>query len=136
MLRFASKILFLALTAAVTVSIVPGQDTVKQVVKNADGTYTVIEYPVGKEVTVSLLPSATVSGAKGMARVLRSSDGTKVWLDVSGVPADTKTYICVCCRPIGMPSLLGPVTFENGVAKAEFSTPMNQFMVVYRLMKR
>ena len=62
MLRFASKILFLALTAAVTVSIVPGQDTVKQVVKNADGTYTVIEYPVGKEVTVSLLPSTTVSG--------------------------------------------------------------------------
>ena len=130
MLRFASKILFLALTAAVTVSIVPGQDTVKQVVKNADGTYTVIEYPVGKEVTVSLLPSATVSGAKGMARVLRSSDGTKVWLDVSGVPADTKTYYAYAVDPSGMPSLLGPVTFENGVAKAEFSTPMNQFMVV------
>jgi hypothetical protein len=130
MLRFASKILFLALTAALTVSIVPAQDPVKQVVKNADGTYTVIEYPVGKEVTVSLLPSATVSSAKGVARVLRAADGTKVWVDVSGVPADTKTYYAYAVDPSGVPTLLGPLTFDKGIAKAEFTTPMNQFMVV------
>ena len=106
------------------------QETTTQVVKNADGTYTVIEYPVGKEVTVSLLPSTTVSGAKGTARVMRSADGTKVWLDVSGVPADTKTFYAYAVDPSGTPTLLGPVTFSNGVAKAEFATPMNQFMVV------
>src|SRR5215204_4287248 len=130
MLRFASKILLLALTAALTASIVPAQDPVKQVVKNADGTYTVIEYPVGKEVTVSLLPSTTVTGAKGVARVLRAADGTKVWLDVSGVPADTTTYYAYAVDPSGVPTLLGPLTFDKGIAKAEFTTPMNQFMVV------
>lgn len=104
--------------------------TKTDVVRNADGTYTVIEYPVNKEVTVNLLPSTTVSGAKGVARVMRSADGTKVWLDVSGVPAETKTYYAYAVDPAGTPTLLGPVTFENGIAKAEFSTPMNQFMVV------
>jgi hypothetical protein len=29
-----------------------------------------------------------------------------------------------------MPTLLGPVMIENGIAKAEFTTPMNQFMLV------
>lgn len=104
------------------------QDT--KVIKHADGTYTVIEYPVGKEVIVSLAPSATISGAKGVARVIRSADGTKVFFDVSGVPADTKTYYAYAVDPEGVPTLLGPLTFEAGVAKAEFSTPMNQFMVI------
>jgi len=106
------------------------QDTATKVVKNSDGTYTVIEYPVDKEVSVTLLPSSTLTGAKGAARVLRSADGTKVWVDVSGVPADTKTFYANVVDPGGVPTLLGPVTFQNGVAKAEFSTPMNQFMVV------
>lgn len=112
-----------------------GQETVTvtkktEVVKNPDGTYTVIEYPVDKEVTVNLLPSATIGGAKGVARVMRSADGTKVWLDVTGAPADAKTYYAYAVDPSGSPTLLGPVTMQNGVAKAEFSTPLNQFMVV------
>ena len=106
------------------------QDTATQVVKNADGTYTVIEYPVGKEVMVNLVPSATVSGGKGMVHVMRSANGTKVILDVSGVPADTKTYYAYAVDPSGTPTMLGPLTFQNGVARAEFTTPMNQFMVV------
>jgi hypothetical protein len=108
------------------------QDTVKktEVVQNADGTYTVIEYPVGKEVTVSLLPSATLTGAKGAARVIRSADGTKVFVDVTGVPADTKVYHAYAVDAAGASTYLGPLTFANGVAKAEFTTPLNQFMVV------
>lgn len=110
-----------------------GQDTVPkktEIVQNADGTYTVIEYPVGKEVTVSLLPSAMVKGAKGSARVIRSADGTKIYLDVSGVPSETKTYHAYTVDASGTPTYLGPLTFESGVAKSEFSTPLNQFMVV------
>lgn len=107
-----------------------GQDTVKKVVKNVDGSYTVIEYPVGKEVSVNLVPVSTLSGAKGVARVMRSADGTHVVLDVSGVPDDTKTYYAYAVDAAGTPTLLGPLTFEKGLAKAEFSTPANQFMVV------
>lgn len=114
-------------------SIVLAQDPVPkktEIVKNPDGTYTVIEYPVGKEVIVTLTPGTTLASAKGSARVIRSADGSKVYLDLAGVPADTTSYYAYAVDPTGTPTLLGPVTIENGIAKAEFSTPLNQFMLV------
>jgi hypothetical protein len=107
-----------------------GQDTKTTVVQNADGSYSVIEYPVGKEVTINLTPVTTVTGSTGVARVMRAADGTKVWVDLSGVPASTTSMYAYAVDPTGTPTLLGPVTITNGVAKAEFSTPMNQFMLV------
>lgn len=106
------------------------QDTKTAVVQNPDGSYTVIEYPVGKEVMVTLTPGTTIAGAKGMARVMRSADGTKIHLDLSGVPATTTSYYAYAVDSAGVPTLLGPVTFTNGAAKVDFSTPMNQFMLV------
>jgi len=103
--------------------------TKAEVVQNADGTYSVIEYPVGKEVTVQLTPN-NLQGATGTARVLRAADGTKVYLDLAGVTGDAKSYYAYAVDSKGMPTLLGPVMIENGIAKAEFTTPMNQFMVV------
>jgi len=103
--------------------------TKKEVVVNPDGTYTVIEYPVGKEVTVSLLPSATITGGRGTARIIRSADGTKIFLDASGIPATTSSVYAYAIDPSGTPTLLGPVTVENGIARAEFTTPMDQFMI-------
>lgn len=101
-----------------------------EVVQNADGTYTVIEYPVGKEVIINLAPMTTVTGSTGVARVMRAADGTKVWVDLSGVPAATTSVYAYAVDPTGVPTLLGPIKIDNGVAKAEFSTPMNQFMLV------
>lgn len=99
------------------------------VVQNADGSYTVIEYPVDKEVTVQLTPY-NLQGANGTARVMRSANGTKVWMDLTGVTGDAKSYYAYAIDSKGMPTLLGPVMIENGIGKAEFSTPMNQFMLV------
>jgi hypothetical protein len=99
------------------------------VVQNADGTYSVIEYPVNKEVTVQLTPY-NLEGASGTARVMRAADGTKIWMDLSGVTGDTKSYYAYAIDQSGVPTLLGPVMIENGVGKAEFTTPMNQFMLV------
>jgi hypothetical protein len=110
-----------------------GQDKVvtkKEVVVNPDGSYTVIEYPVGKEVTVNLLPSATIKGGKGIARVIRAADGTKVFFDVSDLPASANSYYAYAVDPSGTPTLLGPITVENGVGKGEFATTLNQFMLV------
>ena len=59
------------------------QDTVKKVVVNPDGSYSVIEYPTNKEVVVTLLPSDGVSST-GTARVMRTAAGTKVFFDVAG----------------------------------------------------
>jgi hypothetical protein len=99
------------------------------VTKNADGTYSVIEYPVGKEVTVNLRPSGTITG-KGIARVIRSADGTKVHFDLNGVPSTVTNYYAYAVDPSGTPTLLGPLTFSNGVATADFTTPMDQFELV------
>ena len=103
--------------------------TKTSVVQNADGSWTVIEYPVGKEVTVQLTPY-NLQGASGTARVVRSADGTKVFMDLTGVTGDTKSYYAYAVDPSGMPTLLGPVMIENGIGKAEFATPMNRFMIV------
>ena len=104
--------------------------TKKEVVQNPDGSYTVIEYPVDKEVSVTLTPVTTVTGSTGVARVMRAADGTKVWVDLTGVPSTTTSMYAYAVDPAGTPTLLGPITVTNGIAKAEFSTPMNQFMLV------
>lgn len=99
------------------------------VVQNSDGTYTVIEYPVGKEVMVQLTPN-NLAGATGMAHVMRTADGTKIVMDLTGIAGDTKSFYAYAIDPTGAPTLLGPVTIANGIGKAEFMTPMNQFMLV------
>jgi hypothetical protein len=133
MKKFLGRTSLLTAVFALLAAAVIGQDPVPkrtEVVKNPDGTYTVIEYPVGKEITVSLLPSATVTGAKGIAKVIRSADGPRIHVDVTGVPPDTKVYHAYAVDPSGSPTYLGPLTFEAGIAKADFTTPLNQFMVV------
>ncbi|HEV7699996.1 MAG TPA: hypothetical protein VGO43_07190 [Pyrinomonadaceae bacterium] len=121
------KSLFASVLVFGSVSLTLAQDTV--VTKNADGTYTVIEYPVGKEVSVNLLPAGTFTG-KGMARVTRSANGTKVIFDVNGLPATSTGYYAYAVDPTGTPTLLGPLTSTDGMAKAEFTTPMDKFMLV------
>lgn len=103
--------------------------TKKEVVTNPDGTYSVIEYPVGKEVTVELTPF-NIQGAKGWAKVMRKDDGTTVSLDLSGLPADAKNYYVYGVDNFGKVILLGPAVIENGISKTTFTTPMNQFMLV------
>jgi hypothetical protein len=98
------------------------------VVQNADGTYSVIEYPVGKEVTVEFTPTDTAMTAKGMARVMRTGNETMVNLDLNGL--DNSNYFVYAVDPMGKVSYLGPVTGADGIAKTSFKTPLNQFMLV------
>ena len=126
MMKFISScfaaMLFLGLAASSF-----AQNTV--VTKNADGTYTVIEYPVGKEVVVNLAPSTTLVGSKGMAHVIRTASGTKVVFNVTGLPSTGGSYYAYAIDPSGTPTLLGPLTVTDGTGVAEFTTPMNQFML-------
>lgn len=127
------------LSAAAVVALASGaafaQETKKEVVVNSDGSYTVIEYPVGKEVVVNLTPATTIATAKGSARVVRSADGTKVYFDMSDLPSTVTTYHAYAIDPDGMVTHLGPLTVTNGVAKAEFTTPLNQFMIAVSPME-
>lgn len=103
--------------------------TVEKTVQNPDGTYTVIEYPVGKEVVVELQPTTQMKDFKGAARVMRMDDHTMVNLDLSGLDANSK-YFVYAVDPAGKVNLLGPLTIENGISKSSFQTPLNQFMLV------
>jgi hypothetical protein len=103
--------------------------TAKEVVQNPDGSWSVIEYPVGKEVTVEITPGNQTITGKGMARVMRTGDETTVNLDLTGLDASSNYYV-YAVDPMGKTTLLGPVTTTNGVATTTFKTPMNQFMLV------
>jgi len=103
--------------------------TAKKVVVNPDGSYTVIEYPVGKDVVVNLTPVGTITG-KGVVHVTRSADGTHLVFNMNGLPGDVTSYYAYAVDPTGAATLLGPLTFTNGVATADFTTPMDKFMVV------
>ncbi len=119
-----------ALTGAVAAQVTPTKTTTtttttaKEVVQNPDGSYTVIEYPVGKEVTVEIMPTA-----RGMARVMRTGTETMVNLDLMGLDASSNYYV-YAVDPMGKTTFLGPVKSENGMAKTSFKTPLNQFMLV------
>jgi hypothetical protein len=101
-----------------------------QAVQNPDGTWTVIQYPTGKEVVVDFTPGPTFSTAKGRARIVRMSDGTKIALDLSGLPADASAMNLYAVDPFGKVTMLGPVAFTNGIAQQTYTTPLDRFMLV------
>src|ERR1043165_3864540 len=88
--------------------------TQTQAVQNADGSWTVIQYPTGKEVVVDFTPSTTYSTAHGRARLVHMADGTKIALDLSGLPADATAMNLYAVDPFGKVTALGPVTISNG----------------------
>jgi hypothetical protein len=104
--------------------------TATQTVQNPDGTYSVIEYPLDKEVTVSFNPTDVVPTANGVARVLRSKDGTTVHLDLTGMTGDLRDYNLYAVDPSGNVTLFGPVQVNDGTASFETTTPLTQFMMV------
>lgn len=79
-----------------------------------DDTWTVIEYPEGKEVAVELKPTSSTPEAKGKARVMRSGNETRINLDVSGVTGDENTHQVYVVDSLGSATLLGTVTVPDG----------------------
>jgi hypothetical protein len=103
---------------------------VTKATQNPDGTYTIVQYPVDKEVTVELTPAQTLNGARGLAKVMRHGDLTTINLDVASLPSDMNNFNVFAVDPMGKFTLLGPVTISNGAATQTFTTPMDKFMLV------
>src|SRR5829696_2458618 len=101
----------------------------KTAVQNPDGTYTIIEYPVKKEVTVNLTP-VNVTGAKGVATILRDDDGTRIKLNLTDVPADMTALTLYAVDDKGAVTALGPVAISNGTGTLAATTPLSRFMLV------
>ncbi len=118
------------LTFAQDTSTATTTTTVRQTVQNADGTYTIIEYPVGREVMVNLTPTTAIPGASGTAKIMRMSDHTMISLNLTGLTGDATSYNVYAVDPAGKVTLLGPVTVNNGVGTLTTTTPLNKFMLV------
>lgn len=102
--------------------------TVTKTVQNPDGTYTIIEYPAKKEVTVNLTP-INVTGAKGVATILRDDDGTRIKLNLADVPADLSAMTLYAVDDKGVVTALGPVAISNGTGTLMATTPLSRFML-------
>jgi hypothetical protein len=103
--------------------------TVTKTIQNSDGTYTVIEYPVGKEVQLTLNPIA-LTNSTGVATILRDDNGTRIVLNLTGVPADVTAINLYAVDDSGAVSSLGPVVLANGTGKFSGTTPLSRFMLV------
>jgi len=102
--------------------------TAKKVVQNPDGTYTIIEYPVKKEVVVNLTPINVP--AKGVATILRDDDGTRIKLNLTEVPADLTAMTLYAIDDKGVVTALGPIAITNGTGTLAATTPLSKFMLV------
>lgn len=123
----------LSVLAAVTLSlalaaVAVAQTTEKKVVQNPDGSYTIIEYPVKKEITVTLNPVNTTG--TGMATILRDDAGTRIKLNLANIPADVTSLTLYTVDDKGVITPLGPVAITNGVGTLESTTPLSRFMLV------
>src|SRR5918996_4322213 len=102
--------------------------TVTKTVQNPDGTYTVIEYPAKKEITLNLTP-VTIQGAKGVATILRDDDGTRIKLNLANVPADVTALTLYAVDEKGVVTALGPIAISNGTGMLAATTPLTKFML-------
>jgi hypothetical protein len=132
LLCIAGSILLLLASASLAFAQQPTNTTNTQTtaVQNADGSWTVIEYPVGKEVIVDLTPTSMIPGAGGRARVMRMGDQTTINVDLLGLTGSASNYNLYAIEPSGNVTLLGPVTANNGTATFTTTTPLNRFMLV------
>jgi hypothetical protein len=103
--------------------------TVTKTVQNPDGTYTIIEYPAKKEVTLNLTPVG-IAGAKGVATILRDDDGTRIKLNLTNVPADVSGLTLYAVDDKGTITALGPIEVANGTGTFTSTTPLTKFMLV------
>lgn len=103
--------------------------TVTKTVQNPDGTYTVIEYPVGKEVQLTFTPVGLTT-TKAVGTIVRADDGTQVVLNLTDIPAEVSAVNVYAIDDTGAVTALGPVVIANGTGKFTATTPLSRFMLV------
>jgi hypothetical protein len=99
-----------------------------QAVQNPDGTYTIVEYPVGKETIVTLNPVG-ITGATGTATILRDANGATIKVNFTKLPADLAAVNLYAVDPTGAVTMLGPVEVANGVGTFTTTAPISKFML-------
>src|SRR5258706_14037494 len=103
--------------------------TKTQTIQNPDGTYTIVEYPVGKETVVTLNPIGR-TGRHGTATILRDPSGTTIKLNLTSLPSSVTAMNVYAVDPTGAVALLGPIEVANGVGTFTTTTPLSKFMLI------
>jgi len=120
-----TTLLLLALTAAAIGQV--QTTTVTKVQQNPDGTYSIVEYPVGKETVVTLNPVGI--NATGTATIIRKADGTTIKVNLASVPADVTGLNLYAVDPTGAVNMLGPIDIANGTGTFATTVPLTRFML-------
>src|SRR6266480_1723621 len=116
-------IIFAAAMLLVSLAVVSaGQAQRVTTIQNPDGTYTIVEYPVGRETVVTLSPVG-LSGARGRATILRDPSGTTIKLNLTSLPLDITSMNVYAVDPSGAMTLLGPIDVDNGIGTFTTTTP-------------
>jgi len=126
---FGATLLLFSMTVVALAQTPTTPVTTTQTVQNSDGTYTIVEYPVGRETTVTLNPVG-LSGATGRATVLRAANGTTIKLNLTGLPAEATAVNVYAVDPTGAVTSLGPVQIASGAGTFTTTTPMTRFMLI------
>lgn len=95
-----------------------------------DEKWTVIEYPEGQEVAVTLMAGPSMPEASGKARVTRKGNETEISLDVSGVTGDKTTYQVYVVDSLGNATLLDTLIVADGAGGLNGKTALSKFMIV------
>src|SRR5438105_7841447 len=130
LVAFLGAVLLLFSLAVVAASQVQTTTVTKvQTTQNPDGTYTIVEYPVGKQTVVTLSPVG-LTGATGTATILRDANGSTISVNLNGLPTDVAGLNLYAVDPSGAVSLLGPIEVTNGVGTFTTTTPLSRFMLI------
>jgi len=134
LIRVLGTALLVSTLAAVAIAQTPTTTvttttTKTQAIQNSDGTYTIVEYPVGKETVVTLNPVG-LSGSTGTATILRAADGTTIRVNLTKLPTEASAVNVYAVDPAGAVTLLGPVEIANGAGTFTSTTPLTRFMLV------
>src|SRR5260370_19838251 len=89
-------------------------------IQTPDGTYTIVEYPVGRETVVTLSPVG-LTAARGRATILRDPSGTTIKLNLTSLPPSVTSLNIYAVDPTGAMTFLGPIEVITG--RGTFATP-------------
>jgi len=121
---FGASILLLSLAL-----VSAGQVRRVTTIQNPDGTYTIVEYPIGRETVVNLSPIG-LTAARGRATILRDPSGTTIRLSLTNLPPSLTSLNIYAVDPTGAMTLLGPVDVIDGVGTFATTTPLSRFMLI------
>jgi len=97
------------------------------VVQNPNGTYTIVEYPIGRETTVKLNP---ITAGVGTATIRRDESGSTIHLNLTNVPSDWSSLYVYAVEPNGAVTNLGAVNTANGTGTFTTRASLGRFMLV------